>query len=178
MPEINEVHLYSTYLDQVWTGSQWLVVHRGDECKGRNCAVHNPSNHPLKDAPLNYRADRGIMERICEHGIGHDDPDDLNYRELVGDPDASGVHGCDGCCGGGQTRLEAEPLPEYLISHPPIIPPALTSPKKPSQDWEDILHKLQRIKEIARETGEAIRINLAELDEALEDLERNMKEEN
>ena len=74
-----------------------LVVHSSKECAGRNCCIHNPSDHPLKDAPLNWRPDRGIMERICKHGVGHDDPDDLAYREMTG-REASGTHGCCGCC--------------------------------------------------------------------------------
>jgi hypothetical protein len=32
------------------------------------------------------------MERICEHGIGHPDPDQIMRDE------AGWVHGCDGCC--------------------------------------------------------------------------------
>jgi hypothetical protein len=34
------------------------------------------------------------MERICKHGVGHPDPDDLMI--LIGHDD--GVHGCCGCC--------------------------------------------------------------------------------
>jgi hypothetical protein len=34
------------------------------------------------------------MERICDHGIGHPDPDDIRVRERWDE----GVHGCDGCC--------------------------------------------------------------------------------
>lgn len=34
------------------------------------------------------------MERICKHGIGHPDPDDLKVQSSW----AEGVHGCDGCC--------------------------------------------------------------------------------
>lgn len=68
------------------------------DCSNREaCCIHNPSNHLLRDAPLNWRADRGIMERICEHGIGHDDPDDLAYRRFIGRL-ADGTHGCCGCC--------------------------------------------------------------------------------
>lgn len=62
-----------------------------------SCSIHKPSNHLLSGAPLNWRTDRGIMERICEHGVGHDDPDDLTYRRSIG-REASGTHGCDGCC--------------------------------------------------------------------------------
>ena len=81
--------------------SRYLVpgirTHADGECALEHCAIHNPSTHPLMDAPLHYRADRGILERICKHGVGHDDPDDLAYRKSVG-READGVHGCCGCC--------------------------------------------------------------------------------
>lgn len=76
-----------------------LKVHNRVFCEGEHCSVHNPSDHRLKDAPLNWRADRRIMERICEHGIGHPDPDDAEYRrKRDGNRYDSGIHGCDGCC--------------------------------------------------------------------------------
>lgn len=71
---------------------QKLWVHNEDVCEGENCPIHNPSDHPLKDAPTHWRDDMRIMERICEHGIGHPDPDGLMRSP------AEGVHGCDGCC--------------------------------------------------------------------------------
>jgi hypothetical protein len=48
-----------------------------------------------------WRYDRGLMERICPHGVGHPDPDHLDHvRRLRGDKAAvtESVHGCDGCC--------------------------------------------------------------------------------
>jgi len=82
---------------------QILTLHDYEKCKGRHCSVHNPSEHPLKDAPLYWRSDRRMMERICEHGIGHVDPDHLAFYALSHDSMdvwAEGVHGCDGCCTG------------------------------------------------------------------------------
>jgi hypothetical protein len=38
------------------------------------------------------------MERICSHGVGHPDPDDIAFKFENGLDDAMGVHGCDGCC--------------------------------------------------------------------------------
>lgn len=64
-------------------------VHPQDACAGRPCCVHNPSDHHMRSWPQHWRGDRGLMERICPHGVGHPDPDDIN-------PDD--VHGCDGCC--------------------------------------------------------------------------------
>lgn len=58
------------------------------------CAIHSPSEHHMRTWPLHWRADRGIMERVCSHGIGHPDPDDIKIRMRNGD----GIHGCDGCC--------------------------------------------------------------------------------
>ncbi len=74
-----------------------LRVHALGRCAGETCAIHNPSFHSLTMAPFIWRADIGIMERRCDHGIGHPDPDDLAYRRRF-DPNASSVHGCDGCC--------------------------------------------------------------------------------
>lgn len=71
-------------------------VHPAARCAGSPCCLHNPSEHPLSGAPLNWRADRGIMERICTHGVGHPDPDDAAHRAKRGEMDT--VHGCDGCC--------------------------------------------------------------------------------
>ena len=72
-------------------------VHPPAACAGRACCIHAPSEHPLADAPLNWRGDRRIMERLCPHGIGHPDPDDAAYRAAAfGGADTT--HGCDGCC--------------------------------------------------------------------------------
>ena len=77
-----------------------INIHPETACAGRYCVIHNPSDHPLRDATMIWRSDKGIMERLCEHGIGHDDPDDYAYRRTI-DPNATSIHGCDGCCGGG-----------------------------------------------------------------------------
>ena len=72
-----------------------LVVHESDSCMGEHCTVHNKSDHSMRGFPQHWREDRGIMERICSHGIGHPDPDSTwpaHYAEWV--------HGCDGCCAG------------------------------------------------------------------------------
>lgn len=72
-----------------------LTTHGPSQCAGEFCCIHNPSDHHMVTWPQNWRGDRGIMERWCQHGIGHPDPDDfriLTHRD-------SGVHdGCDGCC--------------------------------------------------------------------------------
>lgn len=75
-------------------GAQLVLVHDRARCAGSPCPIHSPSDHPLRWDSLRWRSDRGIMERICKHGIGHPDPDDLRVRGGVD----VGVHGCDGCC--------------------------------------------------------------------------------
>jgi len=72
-------------------GGQVVIAHGVADC-GRPCAVHWPSEHHMRSWPQHWRADRGIIERFCEHGIGHPDPDDEARNK---------VHGCDGCCTGG-----------------------------------------------------------------------------
>lgn len=76
-----------------------LRTHSPTQCSGPNCCIHNPSDHHMRDWPLNWRGDRGLMERMCPHGFGHPDPDDLAHKERIGlDVGVESVHGCDGCC--------------------------------------------------------------------------------
>lgn len=82
------------------------------------CPFHAPSDHPLKDAPIHIRADKGMLvERICQHGVGHDDPDSVAYLFAHG-VDA-GVHGCDGCCSEKVTKTpnSVDELEQILRSH-------------------------------------------------------------
>lgn len=73
-------------------------VHDPKNCEGRGCAIHNhPSDHPLNNMPLNWREDWGILERICDHGIGHPDKDSADYLDSIGQG-MRNIHGCDGCC--------------------------------------------------------------------------------
>lgn len=78
-----------------------LFTHRPELCAGRQCSVHNPSEHSLSGAPLNWRSDRGLMERICKHGVGHPDPDHLFYVRLMHGDKAAYTEGVHGCCGKG-----------------------------------------------------------------------------
>ena len=88
-------------MEKYITGTgQIIYVHDKEDCTG-NCCIHNPSDHHMKDWPTHWRDDRMLMERICPHGIGHPDPDDIEFkRKKFGDKvaDIESVHGCDGCC--------------------------------------------------------------------------------
>jgi hypothetical protein len=99
------VHEGSKYEILTQASGRKLFVHPRSECKGGHCPIHRPSFHPLMSAPMLWRSDRWVpfMERICDHGVGHPDPDDLAYKRVTMDPDryeneALDVHGCDGCC--------------------------------------------------------------------------------
>ena len=89
-------------MEKYTTGTgQKLTVHSKNKCEGSFCTIHNPSDHIMRDWPTHWRDDRGLMERICKHGVGHPDPDDLAYRKLIGvGGKYDGVHGCCGCCCG------------------------------------------------------------------------------
>jgi hypothetical protein len=79
-------------------GQQTLLVHDREMCIGEYCCIHNPSPHKMRTFPQLWRADRGLMERTCSHGIGHPDPDHLEYvLRKFGRNDS--IHGCKcGCC--------------------------------------------------------------------------------
>jgi hypothetical protein len=74
-------------------GGQRINAHKRGNCFGYWCSVHHQSPHHMRDWPQNWRIDRGIMERICPHGIGHPDPDDIIQYDKY-----AFAHGCDGCC--------------------------------------------------------------------------------
>lgn len=82
-------------------------VHMAERCMvepgAEACCIHDPSDHPLSNARLHWRTDLGLMERICQHGVGHPDPDDLAFKRMHQGAEeferfAWGAHGCDGCC--------------------------------------------------------------------------------
>ena len=78
-------------------GRELHNVHDEGLCAGRVCIVHNPTEHHMVEWQLHWRDDRGIFERICEHGVGHPDPDQFEYwREANKLYEA--IHGCDMCC--------------------------------------------------------------------------------
>lgn len=77
---------------------RWTNVHPVEQCTGEPCVIHAPSSHPMRPWPMHLR-ETGLVERICEHGVAHPDPDSLAFFERCGF-DALGVHGCDGCCAG------------------------------------------------------------------------------
>jgi hypothetical protein len=75
-------------------GRELHNVHDDSLCAGRVCIIHNPTEHHMVEWQLHWRDDRGIFERICEHGVGHPDFDQHEYwREANKLYEA--IHGCD-----------------------------------------------------------------------------------
>lgn len=67
-------------------------VHDPDSCAGEQCNIHNRPEkyHHLN---LNWRTDRGILEQLCECGIGHPAPGSEKFL-----PWYEFRHGCCGHC--------------------------------------------------------------------------------
>lgn len=83
------------------TGRRFWVHKRNLACDVDGCAIHNPSYHPLSDAKQYMRSDKSwLIERICDHGIGHPDPDSASFISKQEGNGSIWVHGCDGCCQG------------------------------------------------------------------------------
>lgn len=77
-----------------------ITYHGPSVCAGEACTLHNPSDHHMTDWPLVLR-ETGLMERKCQHGVGHPDPDSVAWAEsksAPGNRGSWGIHGCDGCC--------------------------------------------------------------------------------
>lgn len=74
-------------------GQKIVDVHEQWECLGRYCTIHKQSDHKMRGMKQRWRMDRALMERVCSHGVGHPDPDEIGLEES-----GRGVHGCDGCC--------------------------------------------------------------------------------
>lgn len=74
-----------------------IVIHPRRICTGP-CPFHNPSQHHMSGWPMLWRAEWGLMERLCpDCRCGHPDPDSVAY--LVGIGIRSGwIHGCCGAC--------------------------------------------------------------------------------
>lgn len=87
---------YEPYFGTFDSRIKKLYIHDKKDCSGR-CAFHNPSDHHMRDWPMYWRADTGVLERQCEHGIGHPDPDQEKYFMERGEGWKM-EHGCDGCC--------------------------------------------------------------------------------
>lgn len=78
-------------------GSILYNVHAQSACADTPCWIHNPTDYHMKEWPM-IRRGSGLLERQCEHGIGHPDIDSLWFFKHIEHIEGMGVHGCDGCC--------------------------------------------------------------------------------
>jgi hypothetical protein len=96
---------------------QVIWVHKRTVCAGEFCAIHNPSDHRMKDWRMLMRAST-LIERNCCHGVGHPDPDSVAWFDSIGRT-WMGVHGCDRCCftPEGIAKLDGEQIcqPQHSI---------------------------------------------------------------
>lgn len=126
----------------ILTGGQRLTgVHPAALCEGHPCSIHHPSNHHMTEWPQNWRDDRNLMERVCQHGIGHPDPDHLAFIRRAAGPDkAAGeaIHGCDGCCHPARTQSTRPNTPEPSPIHNRTQPVDITFHDSSDADWTDI----------------------------------------
>lgn len=79
------------------TDERIFNVHTATLCEGRACTIHNRTDHLMRGFPQHYREDKGLMERVCAHGVGHPDPDEGAYIEArfgYGALEAILIHGC------------------------------------------------------------------------------------
>jgi hypothetical protein len=93
-------HMATGWMGVQERGPHVLRVHPASACADDEaCVIHKPSDHRMREWPLNWRDDTKVMERLCPHGVGHPDPDATAFGESKGQTHY-GVHGCDGCCAG------------------------------------------------------------------------------
>lgn len=63
-------------------GGQLLSgVHKRHNCLGPNCCIHNPSLHKMRTWRQVFNHATAVMERVCEHGFVHVDPDDPKAKQ-------------------------------------------------------------------------------------------------
>ena len=98
LPEREYILVNQTDRAGFYVGMRILYVHHPSMCAGqdRPCSVHRPSPHHMRTWSQLWRADLGVMQRLCPHGIGHPDPDEVLK---------SGSHACDECCNPPLPRL-------------------------------------------------------------------------
>lgn len=80
-----------------------LMTHPEHACRGAHCCIHNPSDHPLRDAPLAWWPGLRSMLRVCTHNLRHPDLDDFAFKVNIQRLPSYllaiiGAHDCDNCC--------------------------------------------------------------------------------
>lgn len=88
-------------VDLVVVNGTLMQTHGPKMCVGSWCSLHQPSDHPLKNAPLVWSTEVATMFRVCSHLALHPDPDALSYaRWRMGIVRTAWHECCEGlCCG-------------------------------------------------------------------------------
>lgn len=87
-------------------GGQLLRTHPASDCLDvGGCPIHNPSDHPLRNAPLVWADELRLLFRRCPCGALHPDPDSLAFnntvallRTLAGEYGSMPLDGWHPCC--------------------------------------------------------------------------------
>lgn len=80
------------------SGQVLTNVHSAAICEGQPCAIHHPSDHPLKDAPRSWAYDMILRECAC--GAIHPDFDSLAFQiDKHGGVDVGHLCCDNNCCG-------------------------------------------------------------------------------
>lgn len=86
-------------MERVYLSSGQTILAHNKEICNPPCALHYPSSHHMITWKLVYRDDLSLLERICPHGVGHPDPDSIQFLKTKNPADSTiETHGCDGCC--------------------------------------------------------------------------------
>jgi hypothetical protein len=70
-------------------------AHSKGSCRGPYCTIHNRSDHHMRSFPQIWNPMIFCMQRVCTHGIGHPDPDEINNDVVV---KIDHETNCCGCC--------------------------------------------------------------------------------
>lgn len=55
--------------------------HNDEQCSGRNCPIHNPSDHPYRDLPLDFNGTNMVRIDLDSEGGVRIDPDDYEFNK-------------------------------------------------------------------------------------------------
>jgi hypothetical protein len=75
-----------------------MYHHHVDDCDPTTgCPFHGHSDHHMVGWPMDLTS-YGLVQRICQHGVRHPDPDAVAFysAKIGGAP--WDIHTCDGCC--------------------------------------------------------------------------------
>ena len=131
-----------------------LTCHLPIQCRGEICCIHNRTDHCMRNFAQHWRSDRGIMERICPHGVGHPDPDDWQNTDTV--------HGCcvPPCCGSLDDEFVGDDLNKWKIKYvkaPSVEGFGEFSSELSVADWEGPADPTREIAELRDALGRALK---------------------